>query len=144
MDKFRIREGSIEEAVWLSKQIPEFVNPHGVSIYKERLGNVPHLVLIAEVKNQLAGFKVGYERDDTFYSWMGAVHPNFRKRGIAKALANEQEKWARQQNYPHITFKTRNQHRGMLIFALKNGFNIIGFKEREQIAVNRILLRKNL
>jgi hypothetical protein len=32
----------------------------------------------------------------------------------------------------------------MLIFALKNGFDIVGFKERETIKTNRILLRKKL
>jgi hypothetical protein len=32
----------------------------------------------------------------------------------------------------------------MLIFALKNGFDIIGFREKDQVEANRILLRKAL
>ena len=45
-----------------------------------------------------------------------------------------------------ITFKTRNVHKAMLmlIFALSNGFNIIAAEEREEVAVNRIWLRKLL
>ena len=43
-----------------------------------------------------------------------------------------------------ITFKTRNVHKAMLIFALSNGFNIIAAEEREEVAANRIWLRKLL
>ncbi|MCI5083840.1 MAG: GNAT family N-acetyltransferase [Saprospiraceae bacterium] len=144
MATYSIRKGSIAEAVAVSRKVPELIDPHGVAVYEERLAGKPNLVLIAEVEGQLAGFKVGYERDGYFYSWMGGVVPGFRQIGIAQALADEQEAWARQHNYPHITFKTRNQHRGMLLFAIKNGFKIIGFKEREHVDVHRILLRKTL
>ena len=75
---------------------------------------------------------------------MGGILPDFRKKGIAKALADTQEKWAKKQGYTTITFKTRNHHKGMLIFALKNGFDMIGFNERETVETNRILLRKTL
>jgi len=75
---------------------------------------------------------------------MGGVLPEFRGLGIAKILAEAQEKWAKKQGYKRLVFKTRNQHKGMLIFALKNNFNIIGFKEKESIETNRILLQKEL
>lgn len=144
MSVFSIREGDIQEVVNLSKEIPEFINPQGVEEYQKRLQNVPHLILIATKERQNIGFKVGYERDGEFYSWMGGVHPEFRKLGMAKALADAQADWAKRYGYSSITFKTRNQHKAMLVFALKNGFNIIGFKEREHIDVHRILLRKSL
>jgi len=64
--------------------------------------------------------------------------------GIAQALADAQETWAKEQGYSTITFKTRNSHKAMLLFALKNGFNIIGFEAKETIAENRILLQKPL
>lgn len=139
-----ILESDIATIVQLSQAIPEFQNPHGAAEYHRRLDRVPHLILVAKMDNELIGFKVGYERDGYFYSWMGGVIPKFRKMGIAKALADKQEEWARQNGYDSITFKTRNQHKGMLLFALKNGFDIIGFKEKEVVATNRILLRKRL
>lgn len=142
--KITITQGNIETAVKCSKSIPEFRDPPGIERYKERLVSVPHLILIAKVGEEIAGFKVGYQREDYFYSWMGGILPTYRQMGIAKMLADAQEDWAKQQGYDSITFKTRNQHKGMLIFALKNGFDIIGFKEKEDIATNRILLRKVL
>lgn len=141
---FEIQEGDIETVVALSQQIPEFINPHKAAEYYKRLTDVPHLILIASVDNQVVGFKVGYEREGNFYSWMGGILPNFRRLGIAQALADAQEKWAKEKGYPHVSFKTRNSHKSMLLFALKNGFDIIGFEERIPIGEARILLRKKL
>jgi hypothetical protein len=63
---------------------------------------------------------------------------------VAKALADYQEKWAHNQAYDQIVFKTRNVHKAMLIFALQNGFEIIRVDTREPIAQNRIWLRKQI
>lgn len=142
--KIVIEQSNIEDAVACSQKIPEFRDPAGVEEYRKRLAHVPHLILIAKVAGEVAGFKVGYQREDYFYSWMGGVLPMYRRLGIAKQLADAQEDWARLRGYSSITFKTRNQHKNMLIFALKSGFDIIGFKEKESIATNRILLRKVL
>lgn len=139
-----IREGTIQECVQLSANLPEFVGPPPVEEYEQRFRGVSSLILIAEWEKALAGFKVGYERDGLFYSWLGGVLPVFRRRGIAQALADRQEEWARSQSYTSITFKTRNQHKNMLIFALRNGFDIVGFKEKSQVETNRILLKKLL
>lgn len=144
LPKIEIIEGDIPTAVAISKQIPEFEGPPETDVYESRLAGVPNLILIAKVKGEDAGFKVGYERDGYFYSWMGGIKPTFRKLGIARALADKQENWAKKKGYTTITFKTRNHHKGMLIFAIKNGFDIIGFKEKENVATNRILLRKTL
>ncbi len=143
-DLFSIRAGDIATVVALSKQIPEFINPHEVNEYKKRLTGVPHLILVVCANDAPVGFKVGYERDDSFYSWMGGILPDFRRLGLAQALADEQERWARQHGYETITFKTRSSHKGMLIFALKNGFDIIGFEPRVTIEQHRILLRKHI
>ena len=142
--KFQIKNGTIEDAINISMQLPEFHNPHQKEIYEERMKMKKHLILIAFENEKPIGFKVGYERDDTFYSWMGGVLPVFRKGGIAKALAVRQEDWARENGFKTITFKTRNRLKGMLIFALKNNFNIINVEPREPIGEYRILLRKNL
>ena len=141
---FQIKNGIIEDAINISMQLPEFHNPHQKEVYEERLKGKKHLILIAFENKKPIGFKVGYERDDTFYSWMGGVLPKFRKIGIAKALAKNQEEWARKNGFKTITFKTRNRLKGMLIFALKNNFNIISVEPRKPIGEYRILLRKNL
>ena len=141
-----IKTGSVGAAVVLSRQLPEFVHPYEASEYHERLGKVPHLILIAYWENQPAGFKVGYQRetDESFYSWLGGVLPQFRRKGIARKLAERQEAWAWQQGYKKIRFKTRNRHRSMLKFALDNDFQIIGVDPQPKLNEYRIWMEKTL
>lgn len=141
---FTIKEDKIETVVQISQQIPEFSGPPEATEYYHRLDGVSHLILVAYDGDRPVGFKVGYEREKDFYSWMGAILPEYRQKGIAKALAQTQEEWVLDQGISILTFKTRNQHKSMLIFALKNGFNIIGFKEKDKIEESRILLQKKL
>lgn len=140
-----IRNASIEEVVAMSNQIPEFEAPHGAGEYYKRLSGVEHIILLAEWDGIPAGFKVGYAKNDRiFYSWMGGVLPEFRGRGTASALAAAQEARLRPLACKTIELKTRNCHRGMLIFALRSGFHITGFSERDTWEEHRIYLRKNL
>ncbi len=144
MSRITVKEASIQAAQRLSQRIPEFHQPPPLKEYKRRLTDVPHLVLIAYEGEKPVGFKVGYERDGCFYSWMGGVLPSYRRRSVATRLAERQENWARQQGYSTVTFKTRNQHTNMLIFSLRRGFIVVGFKEKDVPATNRIILRKVL
>ena len=139
-----IKEDNLEIVVEISKKVPEFLNPHGLDVYQTRLNNVPSITLVAYVDGQPAGFKVGYEKEGYFYSWMGAILPQYRRLGIARKLAENQEAWAKTKGYPHVTFKTRNRLKPMLIFALSRGFDIIEIQPKETIEEYRIILRKLL
>ncbi|SMD36664.1 Acetyltransferase (GNAT) domain-containing protein [Reichenbachiella faecimaris] len=141
-----IRKGTIEEVVTLSRQIPEFDNPHKAKVYEQRLNENQHLIAIAELDRELAGFKVGYDKfnDKSFYTWMGGVLPQFRKSGVAKALAQFQEEFALMHGFETIVLKTRNKHKNMLHFALSSGFDIIEVEVKSDTLENRIILRKKL
>lgn len=141
-----IRQGSIGEAVALSRQVPELTDPHGEPVYHERLDGRPHLVLIACEGLFPVGFKVGYQResDGSFYSWMGGVMPDYRRKHVARLLAEAQEKWAGAHGYDRIVCKTRNRHKAMLLFALRNGFRITGVDPQPDPEENRIWLEKVL
>ncbi|MFK7971092.1 MAG: N-acetyltransferase family protein [Bacteroidia bacterium] len=144
---FRIRPGTIEEAVAISQLIPEFVDPYGEDMYEKRFTNVSHIILVAELQGgEIIGFKSGYERDSdgSFYSWMGGVKPAWRQEGVARSLAHGMEVWARANGYHTFRFKTRNCHRAMLHFALNNEFNVIGFEEAEEVSQHRIWFEKKL
>jgi len=146
VNKVIVRIGSIEEAVRLSNDIPEFDNPHDKEVYEGRLKSKKHLIAIAEVEDELAGFKVGYDKfgNTSFYTWMGGVLPKFRKMGVAKALADFQEQYAIEEGFDSVILKTRNRHKNMLHFALKSGFEIIEVEPRVESSENRILLKKQL
>jgi predicted GNAT superfamily acetyltransferase len=107
----KIRKGTIQEAVALSKEVTEFFQPYSEKSYEERLEGVAHLILIATVDDKPVGFKVGYCRygRETFYSWMGGVLDQYRRKGIATKLADEQETWAKTQGFIKVVFKNKEQ-----------------------------------
>ncbi|MGE0528625.1 MAG: GNAT family N-acetyltransferase [Bdellovibrionales bacterium] len=101
-------------------QDPEEVHSRLVSHSK------PFLVW-AEVEGKIVAFKLGYEEDrGSFYSWLGAVLPEYRGLGIASALMTHQHEWCRAQGYTTVRTKTQNRFREMLLLNLKFGFEIIG------------------
>ncbi len=120
-----IKTEELQTAVDLSIQIPEFDDPYPIEVYSDRL-KTDRLILTAYVNNEIAGFKVGYDRfqDDSFYSWMGGVLPEYRKQGVAEKLADHQEKWAKELGYKAIKLKTRKKNKAMIAFSLKRGFDI--------------------
>ena len=143
--KIEIVEGDVATLLQFSPQVPEFSPPYlTMEEYQRRVAGRRALILFAVVDGEIAGFKAGYEREDTFYSWLGAVFPAYRRMGIARMLAEVQEREIKGMGFPTVTFKTRNCHRNMLLFAIGNGFHIIGFEAREDPLQNRILLKKSL
>lgn len=143
--KITIREGTAAEAAAFLASIPEFSDAYPLQVYEEQLSQQPHLILLAETGGAVVGCKVGYALSkECFYSWMGAVLPQWRQQGIADQLAEQQEVWARNQGYPTVRFKTRNSRRAMLHFGLRRGFNIIGVEAKETVPEHRIWLEKQL
>ncbi|EOZ99674.1 acetyltransferase, gnat family [Indibacter alkaliphilus LW1] len=144
--EIKIRNGSIEEVVALSQQVPEFFQPYSEKIYHERLSCRPHLILIAEVDGELAGFKVGYQSATSgiFYSWMGGVLASYRRMGIATKLADTQESWAKNHGFQKVQFKTRNRLSKMIHFGLNRGFMIVDLIKKDQVQEHRIVMEKNL
>ena len=64
--------------------------------------------------------------------------------GLAKKLADFQEKWALENGFSAIRFKTLNRHKAMLTFAINNGFQIYSVKPKDEIENYRIELIKDL
>lgn len=140
-----IRTGTAAEAAAFFSTIPEFKDAYPASEYEQRLGRTAHLILFVYVNGQAAACKAGYALDrDCFYSWMGAVLPQWHRQGLARQLALRQEQWAKEKGYTRIRFKTRNSCRAMLQFALARRFNIIGVEPKEAVRDYRIWLEKTL
>ena len=143
---FIIREAFPTELLWVHERIPEFPGKASLEFYTERLKHRLHLSLVAEKEGELLGFKVGYQSDtpDTVYSWMGGVRPEFRKQGIADALAEYQEKWAKEQGFKAIFFKTRNRFPAMIAFGLSRGFKIMEVIPKGGVEDYRVVMWKEL
>ncbi len=100
-------------------------------------------ILVAYDENKAVGFKIGYRLDqDRFYSWLGAVLPDYQGLGIASELMRLQHKWCRQQEIKIIETRTRNSFRQMIALNLAQGFEIVGtLKDTKSL---KILLEKDL
>lgn len=143
--ELKVKKGTAAEAYAFFSSIPEFKDSYPAAEYAKRLARTEQLVLIAYASGEAAGCKAGYALSSScFYSWMGAVHPQWRRLGIAELLAVAQEQWAKEAAYTHIRFKTRNSCKAMLHFALSRGFNITRVEPKDSIPDYRIWLEKSL
>lgn len=96
-------------------------------------------------EHELAGFKAGFEIDETkYYSWLGAVAKPYRKLGVARALMQEQHAWAKNQGYLLMQTKSDNRHKAMMQLNLKEGFDIVGTEHTSISPVLKILFEKKL
>ena len=98
-----------------------------LEFFKQRINEqLKALYVLAHSANKLIGFKIGYPyNDDAFYSWIGGVHPKYRKQGIAKQLAKIQEDYAKNKEFTKLRTKSMNQFKPMMILNLKNGYDIV-------------------
>ncbi|WP_435260921.1 GNAT family N-acetyltransferase [Tenacibaculum sp. nBUS_03] len=98
-----------------------------INFFIERIKQKKDVLSIIAYEDDIPiGFKIGYQYNQTiFYSWIGGVLPKYRKRKVASTLAFSQEKWAKKKGYSKLRTKSMNRFKPMLIFNLKNGFDII-------------------
>lgn len=99
---------------------------------------------IAYVNEVAVGFKIGYEKSQNeFYSWLGAVLPEYRRLGIAEDLMVNQHEWCRKNAYSLIQTKSQNRFKAMLMLNIKNGFEIVG-TDLNDLDGPKILLEKKI
>ena len=140
-----VEENKPDTAATILKRIPEFTGDFTIDLFEKRLLDAP-IVLVAYQDDLPVGCKIGYDRyhDGSFYSWLGGVLPEFRKKGIADKLNAEMEKRVSEKGYTSMLFKTRNKFKSMLHFGLKNGYQIVDFEKKHDPSEHRIILKKDL
>lgn len=94
--------------------------------FENRLKQKEDVLIIAALNDtKLVGFKIGYFYNaETFYSWVGGVKRNCRRKGIATQLAQIQEFYAKENGYGTLRTKSLNTFKPMMVMNLKNGFDI--------------------
>ncbi|QYK01286.1 GNAT family N-acetyltransferase [Shewanella psychrotolerans] len=136
----------LQSIINLTEQIPEFDRRYSPQDYFQRLHNKPLMIQIISIEGELAGFKIGYsEQSGLFYSWLGAILPEFRQLGLAKTLLNDQEKWAKDNGYITMEVTTYNRFSAMLQMLIQQGYKIAGLQKNElEINNNKLILNKNI
>ncbi|MCM3734401.1 GNAT family N-acetyltransferase [Bacillus cytotoxicus] len=110
-----------------------------------KMANKPQLLVITAMDGiKVVGYKIGYAIDNSkFYSWLGGVDADYRKRGVASMLMEKQHQYLKEHDYNIVQTKTMNKWRSMLILNIKNGFDIIDTYTDEK-GLHKIILEKDL
>lgn len=140
-----LREGTIDEIAAIEREIPEFVRPKTTEAMAERLQSASALILVACLDGRPVAYKAGYALSpDRFYSWIGAVLPRYRRRGIARALLLEQERRLRALGYARVRVKSRNTFPSMLRLLIGEGYRIVGLEPSPSAEDPKIVFDKPL
>ena len=146
VNRIEVKEASLEEVVLVNSTITEFGEPYSKEYFAWRYDQKEHLLIVAYIESQPAWYVVGYDayNDGSFYCWMAGVCPEWRGKGVLKALMLYQDTRAKEKGYNKIKIKTRNNKRAMLSYLVKYWFNFTEVIPQEDIGLNRILLEKDL
>jgi predicted GNAT superfamily acetyltransferase len=95
-----------------------------------RLTHMPQVSLFcARQAGELIGFKAGYAiAERKYYSWLGAVHPQWRRQRVASHLAGMQHEWLVAQGFAIVETSSRSENAAMARINLGSGFAAIGTK----------------
>lgn len=104
------------------------------------------LLIIAERKDILIGFKIGYRQNaGCFYSAKGGVHPAWRKKGLARLLLRYTMELVKNEGFRYFryhTFPTRWP--GMLSLGISEGFTIAETEWNPAFGDYQVLLERDL
>ncbi len=142
---YDIIEGDLSPAIQQSAiALYEKVFASPGSRISDRLKRKDLVTVLAKVEGQMVGFKVGYpEKKLRFYSWLGYVHPAYRRQGIARELMHQQHRYCCEAGFTTVRTKTTNRWRSMLLLNIRNGFDVVGtyLDDHKEL---KIILEKNL
>lgn len=84
-----------------------------------------NLVLVAEVKKEIAGFLIAESWESKRYSYLNDLYvvKSFRKKGIAYLLMNEYEKICKNKKMRNIIYLVNTKNKKMQIFSKKIGYS---------------------
>lgn len=90
-------------------------------------------ISFAVVDGQPVGFKIGYASGAReFYSWLGAVLPEYQRMGIASRLMRAQHECCVGRGFARIRTKCLNFNEAMLMLNLRHGFLVFDTEITEE------------
>lgn len=116
--------------------------------FHERLNKKPKLSVLMAQSDRIEGFKIGYERfRGVFFSWIGGVLQESRRKGIARTLLRRQHVLCLERGYNEIQTETFGDGKAMLLLNIQEGFEVygtyLGTDGRLRVQLRKMLIRSN-
>ncbi len=101
---------------------------------------------VAEEDGENIGFVIFYGKDpETIYTWLAAVHPNHRRKGVAKKLILDKFPEFVERGYNKVTLKTHGGHPEIINLCKNSGFVEVGRdQDHWRIGLEAIFFEYNL
>lgn len=142
----QIIEGDIQTAYELNNLIPEFEKKTLRAEFDKRLSSNNSKVFVAQIEGEYVGYVAAYDRynDGSYYCWMAAVLPEYRRNGVLTNMMDTLESWAKENGYNKIKIKTRNDRKEMQHYLISKGYEFTEVVAKDNRADNRLHLEKDL
>lgn len=134
----------LEDILQLEAKV--FPKPYSKEILEREMKSKSSLfgILVYDGDRPVA-YKIGFEHSvSIFYSWIGGVHPEYRRQSIARKLIRLQHEWCKKTGFEKVRTSSENEFREMLILNLREGFDIIGTYVSGRANGPTIMFEKNL
>lgn len=102
------------------------------------------LILGSYVNDEIIGYLLAYEKNNSFYCWITAVDKRYRRRGILTEMMNHFIEHAKRLGYKKVTLKTLNNKREMLSYIVKNNWNFTDIIKSKNVCLNELRAEKEI
>ena len=138
-----MKESDLEEVLEIEKK--SFADPWSRRLFKETL-SFPHSVnfVLRESTGALLGYVNFYLIGEEAHMLNLAIHPDFRKKGVATHLLNYTIDFLKRRKAANFFLEVREGNRDAIALYRKFGFQMIGRRKRYYVETNEDALVMHL
>lgn len=145
MNKYIIKEVDLEEALKVYPKIDEWDWPETSKVdYCDKHMSDKRLILGAYINDEIIGYLLAYEKNNSFYCWITDVDKRYRRMGILTEMMNLFIEHAKKLSYKKVSIKTLNNRREMLSYIVKNNWNFTDIIKSKDVRLNEIRVEKEI
>ncbi|KKP67743.1 MAG: GCN5-related N-acetyltransferase [Candidatus Moranbacteria bacterium GW2011_GWE1_35_17] len=105
--------------------------PYSFNQYQERLKNLEPKIFVAKIGDRIIGNSISYNKENSLYVWIMGVLKDCRNKGIATKLFENNEQFAKENNYESVIAKVYNVSQEMIRLLLARNYQIVDIEKSD-------------